>query len=421
MEHFIYSVMEKKRLKELLEAFYSTVHISIQLMDQDGTELLYYGAKQNYCRHFISRIGSRGMTCSQIHAEAGRRAVSIGETYIFSCHSNLDHIVLPLLNGENLYGSVVVGPFLMMPPDSTLVLDLGHRYKEFSLEDLMDLYDDAFDIPVIEPEQVTQVSRLLYYLFASFLIDARERFIINSMKLTQQARISEAIQMFKQEERAEQGSYPVEMEQKLINMVKAGNLDESRELLNSILGYVFLYSGNNLETIKNRVVELCSLLSRAIIESGAPTDLVFKINNDLLKRLPEYTSLEDICYSANEILQEFVESAFPNAGREGARDIREALSYISGHYSEPITLQDAADKVHLSTAYFSRRFRDVCGVTFKEYLTNVRVEEAKRLLRNTDYSLLDIAIATGFDNQSYFTKVFRKYTGLTPKQFRSMI
>ena len=48
----------------------------------------------------------------------------------------------------------------------------------------------------------------------------------------------------------------------------------------------------------------------------------------------------------------------------------------------------------------------------------VRVEESKRLLSNTDYSLIDIAVATGFEDQSYFTKVFKKYTGLTPKQFR---
>lgn len=48
----------------------------------------------------------------------------------------------------------------------------------------------------------------------------------------------------------------------------------------------------------------------------------------------------------------------------------------------------------------------------------IRVEESKRLLSNTDYSLIDIAIAAGFENQSYFSRIFKKYTGLTPRQFR---
>ena len=420
MEPYIYSVMEKSRLKELLEAFYLTIHVPIRLLDQDGSELLYYGEKQNYCSHFVSGGKVHGMSCSQVHAAASRRAVAIGEAYIFSCHSNLNHIVLPLVSGENLYGSVLVGPFLMMSPDSTLVLDIGRRYKEFTMEDLMELYDDAFEIPVVEPALVTQISRLLYYLFASFLIEARERFIINKRKLSQQARISEAIHMFKQEETKAGDGYPVELEQKLINMVKAGNLNKSRELLNQILGYVFLSSGNSLETVKNRTIELGSLLSRAIIESGASKELIFKINNEFLKKVPEYRTMEDICDSANEILQEFIGSVFHGTDGVKSRDIREALNYISSHYSEQITLQQAADHVHLSAAYFSRRFREICGVSFKEYLTTVRIDEAKRLLRSTDYSLLDIAIAAGFDNQSYFTKVFRTKTGFTPKQYRSM-
>ena len=74
--------------------------------------------------------------------------------------------------------------------------------------------------------------------------------------------------------------------------------------------------------------------------------------------------------------------------------------------------------MYLNPAYFSTLFRQSCGSTFKEYLNIVRIEESKRLLANTDYSIIDIAVAVGFDNQSYFSKVFKKYTGLTPKQYR---
>jgi YesN/AraC family two-component response regulator len=57
-------------------------------------------------------------------------------------------------------------------------------------------------------------------------------------------------------------------------------------------------------------------------------------------------------------------------------------------------------------------------MTFKEHLNRVRIEEAARLLANTDYSVMEIAIACGYKDQSYFTKVFKKLTGLTPKQYR---
>ena len=77
-----------------------------------------------------------------------------------------------------------------------------------------------------------------------------------------------------------------------------------------------------------------------------------------------------------------------------------------------------ANHVHLNPTYFSTLFKQSTGSSFKEYLNMVRIEESKRLLANTDYSIIDISLATGFEDQSYFSKVFKKFTGLTPKQYR---
>ncbi|MBR2562605.1 MAG: helix-turn-helix transcriptional regulator, partial [Eubacterium sp.] len=72
----------------------------------------------------------------------------------------------------------------------------------------------------------------------------------------------------------------------------------------------------------------------------------------------------------------------------------------------------------LNPSYLSTLFKQVTGQTFKEYLNHVRIQEAQRLLTHTDYPIMEISIACGFSDQSYFTKVFRKYTGLTPRQYR---
>ena len=74
--------------------------------------------------------------------------------------------------------------------------------------------------------------------------------------------------------------------------------------------------------------------------------------------------------------------------------------------------------MHLHPSYFSTVFKNAAGLSFKEYLNKVRIEESKILLQNTDFSIIDIAVAVGFEDQSYFSKVFKKYTGTTPKQFR---
>ena len=72
----------------------------------------------------------------------------------------------------------------------------------------------------------------------------------------------------------------------------------------------------------------------------------------------------------------------------------------------------------VTSPYLSMLFKHVTGLTFRDYLNKVRVEDAKRLLISTDYQIMEIAVACGFNDQSYFTKVFKKYTGLSPRNFR---
>ena len=77
-----------------------------------------------------------------------------------------------------------------------------------------------------------------------------------------------------------------------------------------------------------------------------------------------------------------------------------------------------AHLLHLSSSYFSSLFKKETGVNFSTYLSQVRIEESKKLLKNTNYTIMQIAMEVGFEDQSYFTKVFKNNTGLTPKEFR---
>ena len=112
-------------------------------------------------------------------------------------------------------------------------------------------------------------------------------------------------------------------------------------------------------------------------------------------------------------------SAMFNRLDKGNAYVRRALSYMSEHYSQPLTLEAVAKEVGLSTSYFSGLFHQVVGVSFREHLCAIRVEESKQLLLSTDYSLTDIAIAVGFADQSYFCKVFKRIVGMTPGKFRN--
>ncbi len=98
--------------------------------------------------------------------------------------------------------------------------------------------------------------------------------------------------------------------------------------------------------------------------------------------------------------------------------IQEAARYIYAHHSEPLTLDTVADYVHMSPAWFSRKFHKAVGLGFKEYLTHIRLENAEKLLLTTGMSVTEIALTCGFSSGNYFGDAFRKTRGMSPKDFR---
>lgn len=416
MESGLYQIVKKETLCEILESFHACIHLPVQLIDANGVILEHYGHTSRYCQ-IIKRFLPKEEACEKVHIRSSKKAMDLGETYIFSCHANLNHIVFPLMNKNTLFGSILVGPFLMDEPDSTLVLGIDKRYN-LPTSALLDMYEELDSILIVPSATVTHISRLLYYLFADLISESKQQMIMNQHKLLQQSKINESIQMYKSGPSASSNSYPIELEQELITKVKTGNREDAKAILNDLLGYVFFAEGNSLDFVKMRSIELCSLLSRAAIEGGATSDSILRINNQYLKALQTTSSLDNLCFRLQETVETFTDSVFNYIPNKNSDLIKKAIQYIAKNFASPISLDDVAKHVHLNPAYFSTVFKQSTGSSFKEYLNMVRIEESKRLLSNTNYSVIDIAIATGFEDQSYFSKVFKKYTGLTPKQYR---
>lgn len=104
---------------------------------------------------------------------------------------------------------------------------------------------------------------------------------------------------------------------------------------------------------------------------------------------------------------------------ETAGNIQTVARYISEHYADTLTLEDAAQLAHMEKTYFSRRFKALTGFGFLEYLTQTRIRAAEKLLSETELSIVDIAELTGFSCSNYFGDVFRRYKGVSPTAYRT--
>lgn len=104
--------------------------------------------------------------------------------------------------------------------------------------------------------------------------------------------------------------------------------------------------------------------------------------------------------------------------RNTPEEIVRAIEYINNNYKDDITLDVMADAVHISKYHFSRLFHKSTGATFLQYLYNVRLVKVHALLTETNISLKDIALKTGFSSSSHLSRIFKQVYGISPQQFR---
>lgn len=123
----------------------------------------------------------------------------------------------------------------------------------------------------------------------------------------------------------------------------------------------------------------------------------------------------DLLKWINQFSGQAIELIRESSHRESLSD--KVKAYIAEHYSENVNRQELADLLFVSTDYLSRVFNKETGMQIPDYITRVRMEEAKRLL-HTNATVSDIAICVGIDNYSYFSTVFKRYTGMTPTEYR---
>ena len=98
--------------------------------------------------------------------------------------------------------------------------------------------------------------------------------------------------------------------------------------------------------------------------------------------------------------------------------LQAAAHYIGSHYSENITLEDAAKVAGFTATYFSRKFKEMVGIGFRDYVNHLRLKESTRLLRETSLSIQEISSRCGFTSSNYYGDVFRLAYGMSPRDYR---
>ncbi len=110
-----------------------------------------------------------------------------------------------------------------------------------------------------------------------------------------------------------------------------------------------------------------------------------------------------------------------NVSNEMNDILKPAIKYINENFHEKITLDDLANICFITPGYFSKLFYRETGEKFSDYLTRIRIENAKKLLKTTDKTVQEISMEVGFNDAGYFSRRFKAFEGITPGNYRRIL
>ncbi|GHT57318.1 hypothetical protein FACS1894109_09060 [Spirochaetia bacterium] len=329
--------------------------------------------------------------CRELHINASKESCCSGGSSIYRCDRSFVFWTSPLYSGGRFMGAL----FGSLP---------GFDFRSDTAE-----------------EKIQALAELMLICAESLSAGNGDYYETLKRRSEQQTRLAAALQKHKEKyaHDAPPEDYPMDQERMLLASLRRGDHEEGKRILDEILAALLFSNPDQFKYIQFRAIELIVLLSRAGASPLAADRTMLETNNAYIRRIQEVKTIEDLTDVLNLIVERMAGRIFSFQGIRHASVLRKAERYILENYSRKISLREIASASGLSAPYFSTIFKEEMGENFSSYLNRLRVEKASRMLLDTNFSLSEIAGSCGFEDQSWFSKIFKLFTGVSPGKYRS--
>lgn len=194
---------------------------------------------------------------------------------------------------------------------------------------------------------------------------------------------------------------------------------DGEEGLYKLLSLLTAEYGMKLERVQTVMIALIGSLARQLAQTGEHIERIAKDEMELVLGIVAARTLPDIAASVRETLRQV--SAYTARKQLTKEDavIREVVGILHRDYAQPVTLAYLSERVYLSSNYLRILFKEKMNISIQDYLTNLRINKAKELLRESRYKIHEIGAMAGYENSTYFNLVFKNSVQMTPGEYRN--
>ncbi|WP_019908438.1 helix-turn-helix domain-containing protein [Paenibacillus sp. HW567] len=213
---------------------------------------------------------------------------------------------------------------------------------------------------------------------------------------------------------------PLDYEHELLEAIRIGDESRAMKALRKINALeAATLARYPLRSKKNAMIATCTLFTRAIIRGGVNPEMAFQLSDTVIRDIENTDDLERLLLFEYEMVLQFI--AVMKREKEAlhySHIVNLSIYFIREHICRELTLGRIAAHVGVHPCYLSDRFKREMGMPLTEFINRRKIEESKSILIHSSQSISDISLMFKFCTQSYYTQLFKQYTGKTPGQYR---
>ncbi|MCL2764951.1 MAG: helix-turn-helix domain-containing protein [Treponema sp.] len=361
--------------------------------------------------------------CHEMHVNAIKEAGKKGGCHVYNCSLGLLFWTCPIYTEGSFSGAIRGSGFLT---DKQKAVDIFFNANdtivmcnsEISNEELKERINS---LPEADREKVQSLAEMMQLCADSLNTGSEEYHAMIKRRAQQQESISKIIEELKLQYpvNSDKLGYPLEKEKTLLATLRKGDHGETKKALNELLAMMFFTNPGQFKYVQLRAIELVVLISRVEISPVQSSSTSMGVNSQNLRVIQEAKTIEDITDILYHIVDRVAGNISSFKGIPHAAALRKAETFILENFTRKISLKEISAVAGLSPPYFSTIFKEEMGENLSKYLNRLRVEKASRLLLETEMSLSEIASCCCFEDQSWFSKIFKAYTGISPGKYRN--
>ncbi|MBD2846072.1 AraC family transcriptional regulator [Paenibacillus sp. IB182496] len=212
------------------------------------------------------------------------------------------------------------------------------------------------------------------------------------------------------------GGYPFDLEKEMVYALRLGSEDEAVRLIDAFVAQLRQTESSEAD-VKQSMLTLLGAILHVVLQSGIRVQQLYEGAN-LYEQLSGLSEPEQMAeWMRQRVVQPFVRQWSAQKDRQLKEAVEQAVIVLGERYQEDISLEYCADRVGMHPSAFSKAFKRMTGLNFIDYVTQLRLEQARLMLRDTDAKISEVAEEVGYQH-SYFNRLFKKHEGVTPSQYR---